>query len=125
LVASGSVINKKAGDKLTVNVTFSYQGPGGYSDTLYVALYRKTLGVVDELGGGTAEMVFTVNDVADIAIVKSASAVITIPSDAAGNTYGLYAKLEKAGKYSTYLDNVVVVASKESVISNVAIVSYT
>ena len=130
MVASGSQINKNAGDKLHINVQFAYQGPGDWTGDLYVNLYGKTLGIKNEVNGAEMRFPITVTARADTPVVQQVPTVdYTIPNRP-GETLGLTVKITATNGLDALsniidLDNVVVIASTTSVITNLTVVSYT
>ena len=70
-------VTKKPGDKLHLVINFNYQGPGNWSDQLYVNLYQYTFGVVDEVSASGWAQQFPVS-VTDASLDTPVSKQITI-----------------------------------------------
>jgi hypothetical protein len=122
-------ITKHPGDTLHLTIQFSYQGPGNWTDTLYVNLYQYTLGIINGVDGWQKTQDVSVTDPAlDIPVTKQVTFDYPIPSGRSGG-FGIEVSLQNYGD-AIYLDvaghtGCVIIPSQASTITNLTVVSFT
>lgn len=97
------------GATIKVGIEFSYRGPA-WKETLYGALYKRTLGMIDEISGAWDSVGVSIPETPEWGIV-SAELNIPVP-DRPGETVGIYAKLGEIA-YSKYWDGVIEITTEE------------
>lgn len=91
------------GESIKVSIEFSYMGPA-WRETLYGALYKRTLGMIDEISGAWDSVDVSIPETPVWGIV-SAELNIPVP-ERPSETVGIYAKLGGA-VFSKYWDDVI------------------
>ena len=121
LVTPGSKLLVNVGDTIKVEVAFTYQGPA-WRETLYSALYKRTLGMVDEVSGGAGSMGWDISK-ADVPSPVTGCYVLVPVPNRPGETFGIYAKLGNI--LSSYYDNVIEVSGVAApIVTNFKVTGY-
>ena len=121
LVTPGQGLTVNPGDTIRVQVAFTYQGPD-WRETLYAALYTYTLGMMDELSGGSGAMGWNIPKAIEPVTVTECYVDVPVPNRP--GTCGIYAKLGNI--LSILYDNVITIAGVLTpTVTNFRITSYT